>query len=94
MEVVQPLKPHLGKYVQYQVREIPRYIVTRYEASENQCGSEQKGEYDNELVAYEVAYALCKAEHDAAGTPPDDVGFAYPKRPGDEETESQTPLPD
>lgn len=69
--------------IQYQVREIKRYVVTRYHetAGGQTGGTSTKGEYDNEKVAYEVAYALCKAEHDAAGTPPDDMGFVYPKDP-------------
>lgn len=64
--------------IQYSVRPITRYIITRYHADGDAAGVETKGEYDSARVAYEVAYALCKAEHDAAKTEPDDMNFIYP----------------
>ena len=69
--------------VQYRVRAINRFVVTRYHESEGGSvgGVDTKGTYDNPEVAHEVAYALCKAEHDAAGTPPDDPNFQYPESP-------------
>lgn len=36
------------------------------------------GEYDNADVAYQVGYALCKAEHDRLGWPIDDERIKYP----------------
>lgn len=68
-------------FVEFQVRESRRFIVTRYQQTEHTRGSTQKGEYVDPETAYQVAYALCKAEHDAAGTPPGDLGFIYPKHP-------------
>lgn len=77
-----PLPNPITPFVEYQVRESRRFIVTRYAQSENTAGgSVQKGEYADAETAYQVAYALCKSEHDAAGTPPDDMGFVYPKHP-------------
>jgi len=62
--------------IEYRVRPVTRYIVTRYR---NDTGvSSIKGEYDSQQMAHEVAYALCKAEHDAAGTHPGDMDFVYP----------------
>lgn len=66
--------------VEYRVREIKRYVVTRFETSEHGGSVSSKGEYENFDVAYQVGYALCKAEHDSAGTPPDDMGFIYPRQ--------------
>lgn len=83
------------KQVEYRVRPVTRYIVTRAEMvrfvgtddtpvhTVGSSGSVAgRGEYPNADTAYEVAYALCKAEHDAAGTPLDDKGFVYPQHPG------------
>lgn len=71
----------IGK-IEYSVRKVTRYYVTRYyETSDARAaGSEPKGEYDNEEVAHEVAYALCKAEHDRLGFPAGDERIQYPKR--------------
>lgn len=62
--------------IEYRVRMVPRYIVTRYAEAD---GSETRGQYDNSDVAYEVAYALCKAEHDRLGLLPGDERLQYPK---------------
>jgi hypothetical protein len=69
----------LGK-LEYQVRMAPRYYVTRYHetAGGNTGSSETKGVYDNAEVAHEVAYALCKAEHDRLGLAPGDERIIYP----------------
>lgn len=71
--------------IEYRVRPITRFVVTRYETRDEPDGlaygsASERGQYDNAQVAHEVAYALCKAEHDAAGTAPDDPGFKYPNR--------------
>lgn len=75
-------EPARGNIVQYQVRETRRFIVTRYSETEDTVGgSVQKGEYADANVAYEVAYALCKSENDAAGTELCGTRFAYPTHP-------------
>lgn len=66
--------------IEYRVRMVPRYIVTRYEETERTGGVSTKGEYDNPEVAYEVGYALCKAEHQSLGWPPADDRIQYPRR--------------
>lgn len=72
--------------IEYRVRPVTRYIITRFETSgpdENGrgcsggCGT--KGEFDNETVAYEVGYALCKAEHERLGWPVGDERIQYPQ---------------
>lgn len=83
----------MTKNVEYRVRPVTRYIVTRYENETftteyyGQVGHgmsagslQERGEYANADVAHEVAYALCKAEHDASGEPIDSMNFIYPKR--------------
>lgn len=69
----------IGK-IEYQVRQSPRYFVHRYHESEDgrMAGCETKGAYDNPEVAHEVAYALCKAEHDRLGFAPGDERIIYP----------------
>jgi len=79
-----------GKNVQYQVRPVTRYIVTRYEyesspdgLGRSAAGSTQKGpEYPNKEMAFEVATALCKQEHEQLGYPVGDERIKYPEMPG------------
>ena len=72
--------------IEYKVRPITRYIVTRYEQGDvNEHGNcaaacSGHGEFDNERVAEEVAYALCKQEHDHLGWPVGDERIRYPRR--------------
>lgn len=72
--------------IEYRVRMVPRYIVTRYasvnhdDGTESDNGSSQHGEFDNSETAYAVGYALCKAEHDRLGWHPGDERIQYPRR--------------
>lgn len=79
--------------VEYRVRKVERYIVTRHHESPDSRsggteqkgesgGTEQKGEYDNAEMAHEVAYALCAEEHRRLGWALDDPRITYPT--GDE----------
>lgn len=72
--------------IEYRVRPVTRYIVTRWEGHEDgRCSSPSSavsGEYDNADMAYAVGYALCKAEHDRLGYPPGDERVTYPSHPG------------
>lgn len=72
----------IGK-IEYRVIPINRYIVTRYEADTNGegRGSEERGTYTSPDTAYEVAYALCKAEHERLGFALDDPRIRYPEHP-------------
>lgn len=67
--------------IEYKVRPVTRYIVTRYHNCDNGAGVETHGEYDRERTAYDVAYALCKMEHDSLGYPPGDERVQYPESP-------------
>lgn len=69
--------------LQYRVVPVTRYQIIRYEADPNGVsgGVSQRGEYDNADVAYEVAYALCKMEHEANGGSLDDERIRYPEHP-------------
>lgn len=70
--------------VEYKVRPVTRYNVTRYTPDDAGNGRasgscETKGEYLNPEIAYEVAYALCKAEHERLGYAPGDERIQYPE---------------
>ena len=65
--------------IEYRVRPVTRYIVTRYEETAHTGASTTHGEYDSEEVAQEVGYALCKAEHDRLGWSPSDERIQYPR---------------
>lgn len=81
------------KKVEYKVRPVVRYIVTKYQedmifrpGEEDQpgcpgAGSETCGEFDSPDAAYNVAYALCRSQHDASGLPIDSDVFIYPEKP-------------
>lgn len=65
--------------VEYKVRPVTRYIVTCYREDCKSGSSETKGEFSNGDVAYQVAYALAKNEHNSLGYPPGDERIQYPK---------------
>jgi len=74
--------------LEYRVRKVERYIITRYEEREEEPGCAQagsssvRGEFSDANTAYEVAYALCKVEHEAhLGWPIDDERVQYPRHP-------------
>lgn len=74
-----------GKHVEYRVREIKRFTVTRHEMHVDSKGLESCGAnrqigsaYDNFETAYAVAYALCQKEHQDLGYPVDDQRIQYP----------------
>jgi hypothetical protein len=75
-----PLRRQKGStmQVEYRVREIKRFVVTRWHSDGSAAGVETKGEYSNYDTAYEVAYALCRSEHSASGEPPGSMNFIYP----------------
>ena len=71
--------------IEYQVRPITRYIVTRWETEErngqSSGGCDACGEFENDAAAYQVGYALAKAEHDRLGWPAGDGRIRYPEDP-------------
>ena len=64
--------------VEYRVRPVTRFIVTKYEEEGAAQSVQTMGEYDNQFVAQEVAYALCKADHERRGWAPGDPRMVYP----------------
>jgi len=69
--------------IEYKLRPVTRYIVTRYEGSDNPNVARAgactiHGEFDNERIAYEVGYALAKADADRLGLPPGDMTVIFP----------------
>lgn len=68
--------------IEYKVRHVTRYVVTRYEGNGKlgQCGAQ--GEFDNAETAFAVAYALCRAEHERLGWPLGDERIQYPQPVG------------
>ncbi|MEN0652400.1 MULTISPECIES: hypothetical protein [Hyphobacterium] len=67
--------------IEYRIRPVTRWYVSRFHQQTDGGGAEAKGEFDSAQVAYEVGYALCKAEHDALGWPPGDERIQYPRQP-------------
>lgn len=65
--------------IQYKVKPITRYIVTRYESGTNGGSVSERGQFDSYQTAYDVAYAMCKLEHDMEGSEPGDDRFQYPQ---------------
>lgn len=65
--------------IEYKVRPVTRYIVTRFEREGARSLSGQQGEFDNAETAYDVAYALCRAEHERLGWPVGDERIQYPQ---------------
>lgn len=69
--------------IEYRVRPVTRWIVTKFEGLESEAGqiagsSSTCGEFDNFEQAYQVGYALAKADHNRLGYPPDDERIGYP----------------
>lgn len=66
--------------VEYRVKPAGRFIITRFEQrADGTKATVEKGTFDRPELAYEVAYALCKDEHDRLGWPPGDERIQYPK---------------
>lgn len=71
--------------IEYRVIPTTRYIITRYSSESGPHGEsggcEGRGEYSNADVAYDVAYALARAEHERMGWPIEDERIKYPEHP-------------
>lgn len=82
--------------IEYRVRPVTRYIVTRFEGHGpgGQAGSNAsvcgRGEFDNADTAYAVGYALAKADHERIGWPIGDERIQYPRHPDDVADEAET----
>ena len=67
--------------VEYRVKEIKRYIVTRCESNDDSASVAQIGEYPSGETAYAVGYALCRQDHEKSGEPVGSTNFIYPTIP-------------
>ena len=89
-----------GKHVEYRVKEVRRYIVTRHETvvsaeGEHVCGSnttQGSGEYPNWDMAYQVGYALARLEHEQLGYELGDERVRYPQTVPTGEQEAPTEI--
>jgi hypothetical protein len=71
-----------NRQIEYRIKPVTRYIVTRYESGDHSNGSEQIGnEYDTADVAYQVGYAVCAIEHQRLGWDIGDERIKYPEDP-------------
>jgi hypothetical protein len=73
--------------IEYRVREVKRYIVTRFQPDPapdlpgpiyHKQGSTNHGEFDNKDTAYEVGIALAFKEREDLGWPPGDERMIFP----------------
>lgn len=69
----------MADLIEYRIRPVVRYIVTRYCRVGDGSHLSTEGEYEDGHCANRVAYALCKTEHDKLGYPPGDERIVYPK---------------
>ena len=72
----------MNEKIEYRVRPVTRYIVTRFEQGNFAGVVREIGEFDNHDTAYAVGYGLAKNEHDRLGWPIDDMRIKYPDPPG------------
>lgn len=83
----------MSEKIEYRVRPVTRYVVTRYEEHSHPNGNPgggccTKGEFDNEETAYAVAYALARHEHEQKGWPVGDERIQYPAPIAADESET------
>jgi hypothetical protein len=68
--------------IEYRVRPVTRYIVTRFEVSKFGATDGPKfiGELANQEMAYEIGNALAFKEREDLGWPPGDERMQFPDR--------------
>lgn len=66
--------------IEYRIKPVTRYIVTRYEESDAGCSVRDFGDYSRTDDAHNIAYSLCSVEHKMLGWPVDDGRIQYPKQ--------------
>jgi hypothetical protein len=68
--------------IEYRVRPIVRFLVTRHEIAEDGGSTQHIGsEYPNGDTAFEVAYALASAEAKRMNLSPGSMEMIYPQTP-------------
>ena len=88
-----PPKKENKMTIEYRVKPVTRYIVTRHDSSaqtdeefqrnQRPSGSVRQigGEHDNADTAYQVGYALAFQERENLCLPPGDMGVIFPEHP-------------
>lgn len=76
----------MNEKIEYRVRPVTRYLITRFHQEEydnGRCsgGCEERGEFDNPDIAYNVAYALALKDRDDLGWAPGDDRMQFPEHP-------------
>lgn len=67
--------------IEYRVKRVERFIVTRHEDTGSTGSTRQIGkEFDGFDTAFEVGYALAKADQERLGLAEDDMGVIFPSR--------------
>jgi hypothetical protein len=75
----------MGELIEYRIKPVTRYMITRFERDAN--GGASVGcpvssvQFDSADIAYDVAYALAKADHERMGWPICDDRIQYPRHP-------------
>lgn len=73
--------------IEYKVRKVTRFIVTRFcdmpNDHMNARGTKFMGEFGNQEQAYEVGYALAFKEREDLGWPPGDERMQFPQKAGE-----------
>lgn len=68
----------MSKLVEYKVRPVERYVITRYEEDGASAACAERGEFSSPYIAQEVAFSLGKREQEALGP---DATVTYPEYP-------------
>lgn len=75
--------------IEYRVRPVTRFVVTRYESLNGHGASEVKGLFDSDQLAFDSAYAQAFEERERLGYPPGDERVVFPERPQAAERRSE-----
>ena len=65
-------------FIEYRVREVPRFILTRFESTDGNGVSKVVAEFANADEAREVGHALAFKEREALDWPPGDDRIRFP----------------
>lgn len=82
----------MSERIEYKVKPVERYIITRYHGDDESGAGRvtERGIHSSPHVAYEVAYALAKLDHERLGYPLDDERIQYPRHPHGLDEEAQS----
>lgn len=72
----------MARYVEFRVRPVTRFVITRYERDGMAAASRMCGEYESEDLAYDIGYALARQTREDMGEPVGSERVIFPQRPG------------